>query len=143
MAIAAAVGAATVQPAARSRPAWTRARRGLVMNARNSPVRTVLLLAVSLLVPVTGRAASVQCIPSVTGPVPITTDSQPFRALGLPPLAPGYVEQEFFLSCTAFGASYRTLLHVRRPAESGQFSGNVVLDTTHPLGLWPLMAVTA
>lgn len=94
---------------------------------------------------VAGRLAwpSVACIPVLTGPIPITDQSQPFRALALPPLAPGYMEEEFFLSCTAFGASYQTLLYVRRPSKPQQFSGNVVLDTTHPLGLWPLMTTTA
>lgn len=94
---------------------------------------------------VAGRLAwpALACIPSVSGPIPITDESRPYRALALPPLAPDYIEEEFFLSCTAFGRDYRTLLNVRRPAQPARFSGNVVVDVTHPSSLWPLRMVTS
>jgi Alpha/beta hydrolase domain len=86
---------------------------------------------------------SVDCQPSVVGPVPITETSQPYRGLLVGPPKAGYLEEEFFIACAAFGQSYQTLLHVRRPANPQAFSGTVVVEPTHPLGLWPITATTA
>lgn len=87
-------------------------------------------------------AEVVACIPSVI-PVPITEESQPYRALTILPPATGYVEEEFFVSCTALGLTYSTLINVRRPENPQKFSGVVVAETTHPSSLWPITALTA
>ena len=94
---------------------------------------------------VAGRLAwpAVDCLPLVVGPIPITAESQPYRGLLVGPPRPGYVEEEFFISCAALGQTYQTLLHVRRPANPQEFSGTVVMEPTHPLGLWPITATTA
>ena len=73
----------------------------------------------------------VSCIPSVQGPIPISSTSAPYvpRALEGPwPLAPGYVEQEFFVSCTALGQRYKTRVFLRRPRSPHRFSGTVVTE---------------
>jgi Alpha/beta hydrolase domain len=105
----------------------------------------VPLLALSTFVvlaaPSPARGA-VECMPSVTGPIPITADSQPYRGRLVGQAPRGYVEQEFFVSCTALGEHYRTLIHVRRPVRPSRFSGDVVTEPVHPSDLWPIMSTT-
>jgi Alpha/beta hydrolase domain len=86
---------------------------------------------------------AVECIPVVEGPIPITDQSQPYRAFGVLPPSPGHEEQELFISCTALGATYKTLLHLRRPIPRRKISDTVVVEPTHPLGLWPITTTAA
>jgi hypothetical protein len=83
----------------------------------------------------------VVCIPTVVS-VPITQGAQPYRALTIQPPPPGYVEQEFFVSCTAQGNTYETLIHVRRPENAQKFSGTVVAEPVHPSNLWSIYSTT-
>lgn len=87
-------------------------------------------------------AADVTCVPAVTGPVPISEQSQPYRAAFTPPPGRGYVEEEFFISCDALGATYKTTMDVRRPAKARKASGVVVVEPTHSGNLWPVMSTT-
>ena len=87
-------------------------------------------------------------VPKVTGPIPITSDSVPFLAAerNLEPTdlkKHGYVEEEFIVTgmanvydWAADGAltvktpsvPYGTRILVRRPADPGRFSGDVVVE---------------
>lgn len=76
-------------------------------------------------------SATVPCIPSVQGPIPITPTSKPYiptSQQGAWPVAPNYTVQEFFLSCTAMGQSWKTRVLIRRPKSARQFSGTVVTE---------------
>lgn len=86
---------------------------------------------------------ALECIPSVEGPIPITDQSQPYRGLFVLPPPPSHVEEELFISCTALGATYKTLLNVRRPVQRRKISDTVVVEPTHPAGLWPITTTTA
>jgi hypothetical protein len=95
-------------------------------------------------------------IPGVTGPIPVTDDSHPLMASWSLNLAEvDYVEEEFFVSGAAnvyrwdaniafyqWDASwkveivtpdfpYTTRILVRRPANPGLFSGNVIVEPIH------------
>jgi len=87
-------------------------------------------------------------IPTVTGPIPVTSDSYPLMAsnklqtlVDLPKA--GYVEEEFFVSGRANvydwaangtlsvktpAAAYTTRILLRRPAAPARFSGNVIVE---------------
>jgi alpha/beta hydrolase family protein len=87
-------------------------------------------------------------VPKVTGPVPISSDSVPFLAAdrNLEPTdlkKRGYVEEEFIVTGTANvydwaangpltvktpNVPYGTRVLVRRPADPGRFSGDVVVE---------------
>jgi hypothetical protein len=76
-------------------------------------------------------AATVPCIPSVEGPIPITATSKPYIPSAQQdswPVAPNYTVQEYFLSCTALGQSWKTRVLVRRPKSPRAFSGTVVTE---------------
>lgn len=46
-----------------------------------------------------------------------------------------YVFEEYFVSGTAGGAPYKVRMLVARPADLGQFSGQVLVEPKHPLGI--------
>ena len=89
--------------------------------------------------------------PTVTGPIPVTETSVPFRSvlaressLYLDLYAVGYVEEEWFLAGTADAvdpdgmvldadAPYTTRVLVRRPAATHDFSGAVFVEPFHNL----------
>lgn len=125
------------------------------MNAR-SKIRRTLLLAALLLglaattfsVPQAVWATGGVPLPTVTGPIPVTTTSYPFLDRMGPPREAaqraGYVEEEFFVSGTANvyewdasgnpfvrtpNAPYTTRIIVRRPANMHKFSGTVWVET--------------
>jgi hypothetical protein len=92
--------------------------------------------------------SGVTAVPKVTGPVPVSSDSFPFLAAdrNLQPTdlkKYGYVEEEFIVTGTAnvydwaadgaltvktAGAPYGTRILVRRPADPGRFSGDVIVE---------------
>lgn len=95
--------------------------------------------------------ADVVGLPVVTGPIPITADTRPFRDRIGPPLIAmdeaGYVEEEFFVGGHAnvyeWGADaqavvrtsdapYETRIIVRRPAKPNKFSGTVWVEPLNP-----------
>jgi hypothetical protein len=91
-------------------------------------------------------------IPSVTGPIKVTTDSYPFGSAAATAVPQdlskfGYVEEEFFISGKANvydfdsagkvivktpDASYTSRILIRRPAAAGNFSGNVIVELLNP-----------
>jgi hypothetical protein len=119
---------------------------GCKLQSSITPRVAGLLVALSTYLAVAfpqAATAAEDCTPSVVGPVPITADSQPYRARSVEAVPRGYVEQEFFVSCTARGESYRTLIHVRRPLHRSRFSGSVLSEPVHPSNLWPVASTTA
>ena len=90
-------------------------------------------------------------VPTVTGPIPVTESSVPFRSalaressLYVDLAALGYVEEEWFLEGTADAidpdgavleadASYTTRVLVRRPREGDEFRGAVFVEPFHNL----------
>jgi Alpha/beta hydrolase domain len=97
------------------------------------------------------RADDAVVLPDVTGPIPVTGDSRPFRDRIGPPLIAmdraGYVEEEFFVGGRAnvydWGADnqpvvrtpdapYSTRIVVRRPAKPNKFSGTVWVEPLNP-----------
>src|SRR5690242_3591181 len=92
--------------------------------------------------PAAARSAKVtgfDCVPSVQGPVPVTSTSQPFRPFLLPPLPRKWVDQEFFVTCSSPRISYKTAVWVRRPANPRRASGTVVVDPLHSLGIFGVL----
>ena len=96
-------------------------------------------------------APSIVHLPSVQGPIPVSSDSWPFasvmhsvtaRDLG----ASGYVEEEYFVSgvahvyawpalgrLTSFARGpYTTRILVRRPKDPARFSGTVIVEALNP-----------
>lgn len=47
----------------------------------------------------------------------------------------GYIFEEFFVSGTAAGNAYKVRLWVGRPADLDEFSGHVLVEPKHPIGL--------
>ena len=97
------------------------------------------------------RADDFVPLPAVTGPIPVTSESRPFRDRIGPPLVAlakaGYIEAEFFVSGAAnvytwdgnntpivrtADAPYTTRIIVRRPAKASRFSGTVWVEPLNP-----------
>lgn len=72
----------------------------------------------------------------------LTPDAGAYRPPGAPAVAPGYIEEELFMSGEALGEAYTTVVHVRRPVDPATASGIVVLEPTHGGNLWPVMSTT-
>jgi hypothetical protein len=93
--------------------------------------------------------SDVTAVPKVAGPLPVSADSFPFMAAdrNFQPVdlkKYGYVEEEFIVTGTANvydwaadgaltvktpGVPYGTRILVRRPADSGRFSGDVLVES--------------
>lgn len=122
---------------------------------RFRPVLAALLAAllIGALMPVTAHANPMRgevAVPSVTGPVPVTSESRPFiDRLGPPRIAAqkaGYTELEYFVSGTAnvytwsgtepvvrtADAPYTTRILVRAPSKPNKFSGRVWVEILNP-----------
>jgi len=104
------------------------------------------------------RAASGVPLPTVIGPIPVTDTSYPFGAADHTMVPEdlskvGYVEEEYLVSGTAnvytwpapgpavvrtANAPYTTRMLVRRPAQRGHFSGNVIVENLNPSNLFDL-----
>ena len=82
------------------------------------------------------------CVPSVEGPVSVTAGSQPYSAALLPALPPGWVDQEFFISCASPQITYKTLVSVRRPADAHRASGVAVVEPLHSGGIFGVLTNT-
>ena len=119
----------------------------------------LLVLAVTIFsVSQAVRAASGVPLPTVIGPIPVTDTSYPFGAADHTMVPEdlskvGYVEEEYLVSGTAnvytwpapgpavvrtANAPYTTRMLVRRPAHSGRFSGNVIVENLNPSNLFDL-----
>jgi Alpha/beta hydrolase domain len=82
------------------------------------------------------------CVPSVEGPVSVTTGSQPYTPALVPALPPGWVDQEFFISCASPQITYRTSVSVRRPANAHVASGIAVVEPLHSGGIFGVLTNT-
>jgi Alpha/beta hydrolase domain len=134
---------------------------------------TALALALALTaMPTVALAADVApftvALPTVTGPIPSTPSDFPFIADGFdvePPVPPGYVEEEFFVSgtgnlyeytptgievvtpCPAIAARgctnlpYTTRMLVKRPIDPHKFSGTVIVEPLNPSANFDIAAV--
>jgi hypothetical protein len=87
------------------------------------------------------QVEGVACVPTVEGPIPATASSRPFVAVFQPALPSGWVDEEFFVSCSSPDLTYKTAVFVRRPANVGRASGVVAVDPLHSLGLWGMQAL--
>jgi hypothetical protein len=93
--------------------------------------------------------ASAQVVTAkISGPVPTSASSQPYRGtneqpvagpgLPIPDLLPyGYVEEEYFVSGMVDGKPYTTSMLVRKPKDPRKFSGLVAVETVHAQGAVP------
>jgi len=118
------------------------------------PLAFVCLIFAAPCSPVYGTAA----VPTVTGPLPVTSDSYPFGAADRTVVAQdlsrvGYVEQEYLVSGLANvydfdadgkvfvktpDAPYTTRILVRRPASARKFSGCVIVELLNPTARYDL-----
>ncbi len=112
------------------------------MNMRISIALAMFVLALSA-PPVVARSSnvSVQTLPTVSAPIPVTTASRPFLGAADAMAKAGYVEEEYFLSGSANTydwtgtrhgvkviagpGKYVTRILVRRPRDAKRFGGNV------------------
>ena len=71
--------------------------------------------------------------------MPVTATSQPYTAALVPPLPAGWVDQEFFISCTSPQLTYTTAVFVRRPASAQRASGIAVVEPLHSGGIFGVL----
>ncbi|HEV3452642.1 MAG TPA: alpha/beta hydrolase domain-containing protein [Acidimicrobiia bacterium] len=86
-----------------------------------------------------GASVGLVCVPSVEGPVSVTAASQPYTPALLPALPPGWVDQEFFISCASPQITYRTSVDVRRPTNAHLASGIAVVEPLHSGGIFGVL----
>lgn len=86
-----------------------------------------------------GAIAGFSCVPSVEGPMPTSATSRPFQALLMPPLPRGWIDQEFFVSCSSPAITYKTSVYVRRPVNAHRASGHVVVEPLHSGDLFGML----
>jgi Alpha/beta hydrolase domain len=81
------------------------------------------------------------CVPTVDGPVPVTESPPAFMAVLQANLPSGWVDEEFFISCSSPEITYKTAVFVRRPADPSRASGVVAVDPLHSSGIWGLQTL--
>ena len=95
-------------------------------------------IAAAALVACGAAAQSVPPVPVVEGPITgpgeMWAGLRPALAPGNEPVDFGYLTEEYFVSGTANGLSYKTRILVRRPADADRFSGIVVAESMHSNG---------
>ncbi len=78
-------------------------------------------------------------MPTVEGPV---TESPPaFTAALQADLPSGWVDEEFFVSCSSPKITYKTAVFVRRPADPSRASGLVAVEPLHSAGIWGMQTL--
>jgi alpha/beta hydrolase family protein len=81
------------------------------------------------------------CVPTVDGPVPVTESSPAFVAVLQADLPSGWVDEEFFVSCSSPKITYKTAVFVRRPQHPSRASGLVAVDPLHSSGIWGMQTL--
>jgi hypothetical protein len=81
------------------------------------------------------------CVPTVEAPAPVTESSPGFVGVLQADLPSGWVDEEFFVSCSSPGITYRTAVFVRRPADASRASGVVAVDPLHSSGIWGMQTL--
>ena len=79
------------------------------------------------------------CVPTVDGPV--TGSSPAFMAVLQADLPSGWVDEDFFVSCSSPEITYKTAVFVRRPADASRASGVVAVDPLHSSGIWGMQTL--
>jgi len=79
------------------------------------------------------------CVPSIEGLVAVTAASPSYTPALVPDLPPGWVDQEFFISCASSQITYTTSVSVRRPANAHHASGIVVVEPLHSGGIFGML----
>src|SRR5690348_1670685 len=87
------------------------------------------------------RTAGFACVPTVEGPIATTDASKPYTAVLQYDLPPGWVDEEYFASCSSPAITYKTTVIVRKPEAPRRASGIVAVDPLHSAGLWGLMTL--
>jgi len=119
----------------------------------------ILVLCFTTLACATPESKQAVPIPTVEGPIPVTADSRMFDPSASTDFeAAGYVQEEYFISGTtneyelvnpddtsSFAVKVRTpdlpyvtRMLVRRPADSKNFSGNVIVEWLNPSAAYDL-----
>ena len=83
----------------------------------------------------------VACVPTVEGPVPVDPSSPAFVAVLQAALPSGFVDEEFFISCSSPDLTYKTAVFVRRPATMSRASGVVAVEALHSSGIWGMQTL--
>ena len=78
-------------------------------------------------------------MPSVDGPIPVDATQQTFKAALQYDLPPGWVDEEFFISCASPAITYTTAVFVRRPEDPSRTAGVVAVEPLHGTGIWGLL----
>ena len=89
----------------------------------------------------TGAIEGFACVPTVEGPIPATDASKPYTAVLQYDVPAGWVDEEYFLSCSTPTITYKTTVIVRKPVNPKQASGIVAVDPLHSAGLWGMMTL--
>jgi len=131
----------------------------LFKNRTRLTAALLLCAMVAVLTIATSVAASPATpVPTVVGPLPVSVDSYPFGGADYEMVPEdlgkvGYLEEEYLVSGTANvytwpapgpasvrtpNAPYTTRMLVRRPANSAQFSGNVIVEILNPSNAFDL-----
>jgi Alpha/beta hydrolase domain len=87
------------------------------------------------------RSASLACVPTVEGPVPVEQGSPAFGAVLQADLPSGWIDEEFFVSCASPELTYKTAVFVRRPAAATRASGVVAVEPLHSSGIWGMQTL--
>jgi hypothetical protein len=81
------------------------------------------------------------CVPTVDGPVRVTESSPGFVGVLQADLPSGWLDEEFFVSCSSPGITYKTAVFVRRPTDATRASGVVAVDPLHSSGIWGMQTL--
>ena len=126
---------------------------------QNHPMRRVLFVTVliclsialgtSVLAAGVAEAASrngagkvgFSCVPTVETLDRVTGSAPPYVAVLQAKLPTGWVDDEFFISCSSPDITYKTAVFVRRPAAPSRASGIVAVDPLHSSGIWGMQTL--
>jgi len=98
-------------------------------------------LSVSASAGVQTKSTGVACVPTVEGPVAVDASSPAFVAVLQADLPSGFVDEEFFISCSSAQITYKTAVFVRRPAAVNRASGLVAVEPLHSSGIWGMQTL--
>ena len=109
----------------------------------------VSILDVSFLATASAEASSssrsgivgFSCVPTVESPAAATESSPPFVAVLQADLPSGWIDKEFFISCSSPGITYKTAVFVRAPLDLRRASGIVAVDPLHSSGIWGMQTL--
>jgi hypothetical protein len=86
-------------------------------------------------------AVGFSCVPTVETPSGANESSPPFVAVLQAALPSGWIDKEFFISCSSPDLTYKTAVFVRAPADASRASGIVAVDPLHSSGIWGMQTL--